>query len=74
MGKEELINKAELLLLKGIKVILALLILFCTLTILPMHFAAPFFRFCFYLMCIWFIFSKNLSLYEMSWKRVLGAR
>lgn len=43
MEKEELINKAELLLLKGIKVILSVLILFCTLTILPMHFAVPFF-------------------------------
>lgn len=61
MEKKELINKAELLLLKGIKVILALLILFCTLTILPMHFAAPFFPILF-LFDVYFVYIFQKSI------------
>lgn len=70
MEKKELINKAKLLLLKGIEIILFIIIFLCSFTILIMHASVPFFPILF-LFDIYFFYGQRkivTTILNKSWR------
>ena len=70
MEKKELINKAKLLLLKGIKIILFVIIFFCYFTVIILHASVPFFPILF-LFDVYFIYGQQkivTTIQNKSWR------
>ena len=70
MEKKELINKAKLLLLKGIEIILFIIIFLCSFTILIMHASVPFFPILFLFDIYFFYGQKKIvtTIQNKSWR------